>query len=56
MTSLLLFPFTHTAFRITAVPHGNPAGVVMMMAEKVADMIKQDYNVPIDSTFLRDEL
>lgn len=27
------------------VPHGNPAGVVMMMGEKIAQMIKEDYKV-----------
>jgi len=41
---------------LPTIPHGNPAGVVMMMAEKIADMIKQDYNSPIDETFLKDEL
>jgi len=30
------------------IPHGNPAGVVMMMGEKIADMIKEDYGVKID--------
>lgn len=25
------------------IPHGNPAGVVMMMAEKIADMIAEDH-------------
>jgi choline dehydrogenase-like flavoprotein len=28
---------------VPTIPHGNPAGVVMMMAEKIADLIKQDH-------------
>lgn len=28
---------------VPTLPHGNPAGVVMMMAEKIADMILHDY-------------
>jgi choline dehydrogenase-like flavoprotein len=35
------------------LPHGNPAAVVMMMAEKVSDMIKEDYGVHVT---LKDEL
>eukprot|EP00026_Physarum_polycephalum_P003850 Phypoly_transcript_03866.p1 GENE.Phypoly_transcript_03866~~Phypoly_transcript_03866.p1 ORF type:complete len:727 (+),score=102.27 Phypoly_transcript_03866:97-2277(+) len=32
------------------IPHGNPAGVVMMVAEKLAEQIVKDYNVQIPST------
>jgi len=38
---------------IPSLPHGNPAAVVMMMAEKISDMIKQDYGV---SGVLNEEL
>lgn len=31
------------------IPHGNPAGVVMMMAEKISDMIIEDYRDRIHS-------
>jgi choline dehydrogenase-like flavoprotein len=34
----------------TAIPHGNPAGVVMMVAEKLAEQIMIDYGIPIPST------
>jgi choline dehydrogenase-like flavoprotein len=30
------------------IPHGNPAGVVMMMGEKIADLIKEDYAIKVD--------
>eukprot|EP00026_Physarum_polycephalum_P003440 Phypoly_transcript_03451.p1 GENE.Phypoly_transcript_03451~~Phypoly_transcript_03451.p1 ORF type:complete len:619 (+),score=90.34 Phypoly_transcript_03451:557-2413(+) len=32
------------------IPHGNPAGVVMMAAEKLAEQIMKDYNVTIPKT------
>ncbi len=33
---------------VPTLPHGNPAAVVMMMAEKVSDLIKEDYGVKLD--------